>query len=153
MSFTGAKGSTQTNKSPRKGSNKKSKRQPKGSPGLAHRTIRCATGQCPVHHRTVSGALESFSPNLPPSGIRGDRSAIIHRTVRCSTGLSSVPSGATIVHANGRLQRYSETLQCATARAEVRAGADGAPDSEQDLSGAPSDYLVAHLSEAPTVEP
>jgi hypothetical protein len=36
-------------KSPRKGSNKKSKRQPKGSPGLAHRTVRCATGQCSVH--------------------------------------------------------------------------------------------------------
>jgi hypothetical protein len=28
-------------KSPRKGSNKKSKRQPKGNPGLAHRTVRC----------------------------------------------------------------------------------------------------------------
>jgi hypothetical protein len=40
-----------------------------------------------------------------------------------------------------------------TARAEVRAGTDGAPDSEQDLSGAPPDYPVAHMSEAPTVEP
>jgi hypothetical protein len=52
MSSTGAKGSTQTNKSPRKDSNKKSRRQPKGSPGLAHRTVRCATGQCPVHQGT-----------------------------------------------------------------------------------------------------
>jgi hypothetical protein len=41
MSSTGAKGSTQTNKSPRKSSNKKSNRQLKGSPGLAHRTVRC----------------------------------------------------------------------------------------------------------------
>jgi hypothetical protein len=63
-----------------------------------------------------------------------------------------VPSGATVVHANGRLQRYSETLQCATAHAEVRAGAEGAPDSEQDLSGAPPDCKVAQLLEAPTVE-
>jgi hypothetical protein len=63
-----------------------------------------------------------------------------------------VPSGATVVRANGRLQRYNETLQCATARAEVRAGVEGAPDSEQDLSGAPPDCLVAQLSEAPTVE-
>jgi hypothetical protein len=39
-------------KYPRKGSNKKSKRQPKGSPGLAHRTVRCATRQCPVHQGT-----------------------------------------------------------------------------------------------------
>jgi hypothetical protein len=28
---------------------------------------------------------------------------------------------------------------------------EGAPDSEQDLSGAPPDYPVATLSEAPTV--
>jgi hypothetical protein len=40
-----------------------------------------------------------------------------------------------------------------TARAEVKAGADDAPDSEQDLSGAPPDCPVAHMSEAPTVEP
>jgi hypothetical protein len=39
-------------KRPRKGLNKESKRQPKGSPGLAHRTVRCATGQCPVHQGT-----------------------------------------------------------------------------------------------------
>jgi hypothetical protein len=104
-----------------------------------------------VCHRTVYGAPGNLTPNLPPSGIRGGRSAIIHRTVRCSIGLSGVPSGATVDHANGRLQRYSETLQCAPARAEVRAGADGAPDSEQDLSGAPPDCPVAPLSEAPTV--
>jgi hypothetical protein len=121
----------------RKGSNKKSKRQPKGSPGLAH--------------RTVSGAPGPSTPNLPPSGIRGGRSAIIHRTVRCSTGLSGVPSGATVIRANGRLQRNSKTLQCVTARAEARAGAEGAPDSEQNLSGAPPHCPVAPLSEAPTV--
>jgi hypothetical protein len=40
-----------------------------------------------------------------------------------------------------------------TARAEVRAGADGASDREQDLSGAQPDCPVAHMSEAPTVEP
>jgi hypothetical protein len=45
----------------------------------------------------VSGAPGSSTPNLPPSGIRGGRSAIIHRTVRCSTGMSGVPSGATVV--------------------------------------------------------
>jgi hypothetical protein len=50
-----------------------------------------------VHHRTVSGALGSSTPNLPPSGIWGGRSTIIHRTVRCSIRLSGVPSGATVV--------------------------------------------------------
>jgi hypothetical protein len=64
----------------------------------------------------VSGAPGSSTPNLPPSGIRGGRSAIIHRTVRCSTGLFDVPSGATVIRANGRLQRNSIMLQCASAR-------------------------------------
>jgi hypothetical protein len=34
---------------------------------------------------------------------------------------------------------------------EVRAEPEGAPDSLQDLSGAPPDCPVAHMSEAPTV--
>jgi hypothetical protein len=62
-----------------------------------------------------------------------------------------VPAEQRLHSANGRLQCYSETLQCATARVEVRAGTEGAPDSEQDLSGAPPDCPVAQLSEAPTV--
>jgi hypothetical protein len=104
-----------------------------------------------VCHRIVSGAPGSSTPNLPPSGIRGGRSAIIHRTVRCSTGLSGVPSGATIasatVECNGRLT----TLQCTDCARRVRAGADGAPDSEQYLSGAPPDCPVAPHVRAPTV--
>jgi hypothetical protein len=133
-------------KSPRKGSNKKNKRQPKAA--LVWRT-----GQCPVHHRTVSGAPGSSTPNLPPSEIRGGRSAIIHRTVRCSIGLSGVPSGATVasamVECNGRLT----TLQCADCARKVRAGADGTLDSEQCLFGAPPDCPVAPQVRAPTVEP
>jgi hypothetical protein len=39
-----------------------------GCPSLAHRTVRCATGQCPVHHQTVSGAPGRITPNSPPSG-------------------------------------------------------------------------------------
>jgi hypothetical protein len=38
-----------------------------------------------------------------------------------------------------------------TARAESEQASEGAPDSEQDLSGAPPDCLVTQLSEAPTV--
>jgi hypothetical protein len=92
-------------KSQRKGSNKKSKRQPKGSHGLAHRTVRCAIRQCSVHHRTVSGAPGSCTPNLPPSGIWGGRSAIIHRTVWCAKRSNGRPRQRS-------LHRYSETLQC-----------------------------------------
>jgi hypothetical protein len=69
-----------------------------------------------------------------------------HQTVRCA-------SGATATSHNGRLQRNSKSEQCAPTRAEVRVAPEGAPDSEQDQSGAPPDCLVIHMSEAPTVEP
>jgi hypothetical protein len=50
---------------------------------------------------------------------------------------------------NGRRHR----IQCAIVRARVRARAVGAPDSLQDLSGAPPDNLEAPQVRAPTVEP
>jgi hypothetical protein len=40
-----------------------------------------------------------------------------------------------------------------TARAEPEQAPEDAPDSEQDLSGAPPNCPVAQLLEAPTVEP
>jgi hypothetical protein len=64
-----------------------------------------------------------------------------------------VPSGVTPNSANGRLQKVNSDQQCATARAESGQASDGAPDNEQELSGAPPDCPVAHLSKAPTVEP
>jgi hypothetical protein len=39
---------------------------------------------CPVCHRTVSGAPEDFNSNSSPSGKSRSVSAIIHRTVRCT---------------------------------------------------------------------
>jgi hypothetical protein len=51
---------------------------------------------------------------LATFGNSGSRSAIIHRTVRCSTGLSGVPSGATVVRANGLL--YNATVKRYSAR-------------------------------------
>jgi hypothetical protein len=74
--------------------------------------------------------------------IRG-RSAIIHRTVRCASGATTT-SRATV---------DCNRIQCATVRAEVRACAGGAPDSLQDLSGAPPDSPEAPQVRAPTVEP
>ena len=83
-----------------------------GSSGLAHRTVRCATGhvRCTrglrfqthhlreflrghsaIIHRTVrcapdmSGAPRKGGPrNSPASGFHSSRSSIIHRTVRCA---------------------------------------------------------------------
>jgi hypothetical protein len=77
---------------------------------------------CPVSHRTLSGA---------------------HRTVRCASGATAT-SRATV---------DCNRIQCATVRAEVRARAGGAPDSLQDLYGAPPNSLVAPQVRASTVEP
>jgi hypothetical protein len=77
---------------------------------------------CPVHHRTVSGALGRSTPNLPPSGLWECLSTIIHRIVRCSTRLSGVPCGATANSTNGRLQKVNSELQCADSSRRVRAG-------------------------------
>jgi hypothetical protein len=64
-----------------------------------------------------------------------------HQTVRCV-------SGAT---ATSRQWSSVEGIKCTTVRARVRAEPDGAPDTEQCLSGAPPDCPVAQKTEAPTV--
>jgi hypothetical protein len=101
-----------------------------------------------VCHRTVSGAppdnvrcTRDSNSELLTFGNSGGRSAIIHRTVRCA-------SEAT---ATSRQWSSAECIECATVRARVRAETDGAPDSEQCLSGAPPDCPVPQKTEAPTV--
>jgi hypothetical protein len=102
-------------KRPRKGSNKKSKRQPKcalvwrtGLSGAPPDSVWCT--------RELNSKLLTF-------GNSASRSAIIHRNVRRSTGLFGVPAEQRLLQANGRLQRTLNVLQCAAARAEVRARA------------------------------
>jgi hypothetical protein len=87
-----------------------------------------------VHHWTESGAPGAIHSELS-FGFLESRSAIIHRTVRCSTGLSSVPCGTATA------QRSSAKVNSAC---RVRAAPEGAPDSEQCLSGAAPDCLVRH---------
>jgi hypothetical protein len=65
-----------------------------------------------------------------------------HRTVRCASGATAT-SRATVV---------CNCIQCATVRTRVKARAVGAPDSLQDLSGAPPDSPEAPQVRAPTVE-
>jgi hypothetical protein len=136
MYSTGAKGSTQTNKKIQVRVQKKGAKEIEQNPGLTHRTVRCATRQCLVHqgrstqtlYLRVSGEpLRYNSPDCPMG----------HRTVRWATGLSGVPVEQRLsnvaVNPNGRLQRE----QCADSSRRVRATPEGAPDSEQCLSGAP----------------
>jgi hypothetical protein len=93
-----------------------------------------------------------YSFKLATFGFLESRSAIIHRTVRCGTGLSGVPAkqrlASTTVDSNGRLQRE----QCTDSSRRVRAAPEGAPDSEQDLSGVAPDCPVPKDVRAPTVE-
>jgi hypothetical protein len=108
---------------------------------------------CPgLAHRTVPGAPGPYDSELFTFGFLRRRSAIIHRTVRFATGLSGAPAEQRLASAtvdfNGCLQRYSAQ----TVRAEVRAAAKGALDSEQYLSGAAPDCLVPPEDKAPTVE-
>jgi hypothetical protein len=115
-------------KRPRKGFKQESKRQPERHPSLAHRTVRCT--------RALQLELFTFGK------IRG-RSTIIHRTVRCASGATTT----------SRVTIDCNRIKCATVRARVRARAGGAPDSLQDLSGAPPDSPEAPQVRAPTVEP
>jgi hypothetical protein len=95
-----------------------------------------------VCHRTVSGAPGRSRPNSSPSGKDRGRSAIIHQTARCASGATAT-SRATV---------DCNRIQCATVRSRVRARVVGAPDSLQDLSGAPPDSPEAPQVRAPTVE-
>jgi hypothetical protein len=72
------------------------------------------TPDCPVVHRTVSGAPGWLLANWPLLGIRRRHTAIIHRTVRWCIGLSGEPTAARatvgrairvrrVAPANGRL--------------------------------------------------
>jgi hypothetical protein len=101
-------------------------------PGLAHRTVRCATGQCPVHLgestptpqlRVSQAQLRYNSPDCP----------VCHRIVRCT-------SGATTIYA----QRSTLTdEQCNTVPRQK---------SEQQVRGAP-DCPVPHEDKASNGRP
>jgi hypothetical protein len=93
-----------------------------------------------------------YESELATFRFQKSRSAIIHRIVRCATGLSGAPAeqrlASAMVDSNSRLTTHSAW----TVRAEVRAVAEGAPDSEQYLSSAAPNCLVSHEDKAPTVK-
>jgi hypothetical protein len=112
---------------------------------------------CPVVHRTVSGAPGRRLVNWPLSGIRRRRTAKIHRTVRWCTELSGEP---TVDCANGRSRNprmtrgransqmgAPDSVRCANGSKSstvgcARIGKQSAPDSVlwcTGLSGAPPD--------------
>jgi hypothetical protein len=153
------------------GFKRKEQKETEENPSLAHRTVRCVTGECPVPqgrstptlHLRVSGEpLRYNSPDCPVGhrtvrwaiGLSGGPSdcPVGHRTVRWAIGLSGVLAEQRLQH-NGPLQRTpAEALQCANSSRRVIAAPEGAPDSEQYLSGAAPDCPVPQDVRAPTVE-
>jgi hypothetical protein len=118
---------------------------------LAHRTV---YRTCSVHHRTAQRPHKSELQRSNPNGLLtwlahrtvsggAPDCPVSHRTVRCASGAM----------ATSRAMVVCNRIQCATVRARVRARAVGAPDSLQDLSGAPPDSPEAPQVRAPTVEP
>jgi hypothetical protein len=132
ISYTGAKGSHLANKKTKKWVQQKEQGITEGSPGRVHWTVRCATGQCPVHqetpsqtshlrefsealrynspdmsgaHQTVSGAPEESNSELASFGFQLRYN---------SPDMSGAPVEQRLLRANGRLQR----IKCAPARAE-----------------------------------
>jgi hypothetical protein len=84
-----------------------------------------------AHLRKFWRRLRYNSPDCP----------VAHRTIRCACGATTT----------SRQRSSAEGIKCATVHARVRAEPDGAPDTEQCLSGAPPDCPVAQKTEAPTV--
>jgi hypothetical protein len=107
-----------------------------------------------MYHRTVSSAPGHSTMNLPPSGngrslcYNSPDCPVKHRTVSGVT-----PDCPVCQRSNGYFAPTVDCnrIQCATVRARVRARAVGAPDSLQDLSGAPPDNLETPPVRAPMV--
>jgi hypothetical protein len=140
--------------------------------GLAHRTVRCATGQCPVHQGTSRWtlhlrenleALRYNSPDCPvytrqclvPQGRAALELAIFGNLLRYnSPDMSGVhrtvrwASGAT---ATSRQRSPAGAFNARQKRAEVRHARDGAPDNLQFLSSVHRTARRAQKSEASTV--
>jgi hypothetical protein len=89
------------------------------------------TPNCPVVHRTVSGAPGWTPVKRPLSGKVQRRTTIIHRTVRWCTGLSGEPTvaSAMVGRANGRLRQKRKDIGTGPSTVTVRwrTGLSGAP--------------------------
>jgi hypothetical protein len=112
------------------------------------------TPDCPVVHRTVSGAPGWSPANWPLSGKVRRRTAIIHQIVRWCTGLFDEPTvgrqirGRRVARSNGR-QGAPDSVWCANCHkiATVgcaRLGRESRTGHEQWLSGGAPHCPVRH---------
>jgi hypothetical protein len=140
-----SKGSHLANKKTKCWVRQKSIGATEGTSGLAHRTVRCATGHvrctrglqrelvafgkiqrqlhynspdCPVYTELSGAPKKSGLRNSPASGIHFDCSTIIHRTCLVYTGLSGVTAGQRLL----RRQRLpaAHLLRASARRSQAR---------------------------------
>jgi hypothetical protein len=86
----------------------KSKGITEGTSGLAHRTVRCATGQCPVHQGWAALELASFGNSQRLVRYNSPDMSGVHRTVRCdieATDTSTPMATCSALNARQRAQK------------------------------------------------
>jgi hypothetical protein len=88
------------------------------------------------------GAPGPYNVQLSTLGFLRARSAIIQRTVRCATGLSGAPTEQRLFCTTVDCKSVGQSYSAQIVRAEVRAVARGAPNSEQYVSVAAQDCPV-----------
>jgi hypothetical protein len=136
-----------------------------GTSGLAHRTVRCATGQCRVHQGTPSQtrhlrenpeALHYNSPDCPvytgQCPVLQGRAALELVSLGNSLRYNS-PDCPVYQQSNGYIAPTvtCRSIKCAPERAEVRHARCGAPDTLQYMSGVPPDIQAGPEDRAPPV--
>jgi hypothetical protein len=152
-----------------------SKRHPERLPGLAHRTVRWHTGQCPVHQGT---SLRTLQPRENPEPARYNSPDCPVYTGQCPVLQRDAALELASLGISRRLLRYNssnmsgvhrtvrcilgattisaptttcDALNARAARAEGRRAHTGAPDTEQFMSGAPPDIEAGPEVRTPTV--
>jgi hypothetical protein len=106
---------------------------------------------CPVVHRTVSGAPGRALANWPLSGIRWRHTTIIHRPTAASATVGRQIRGRRVARSNGR-HGAPDSVWCANGYNSATIGCAilgrrSAPDTEQCLSGGAPDCPVRHPTE------
>jgi hypothetical protein len=142
-------------KRPRKGSNNKSKIQPKGSPGLAHRIVRCTTGQRSVHQGTQlqTGHLrefwESLCYNSPDCSVCERSNGYTAPSVVCN-GIVKVKSARLRAQKSEQRQKAHRTVRWPSCQKLQRSESNGLVTwlAHRAVSGGAPDCPVRHTTEA-----
>jgi hypothetical protein len=169
VSSTCAKGSQQTNKKTVKGFKYKGAKSAEVYHGLAHRTVWCVTGQCPVHQelQLQTAHLREF---WRPVRYNSSNCPVAHRTVRCASGATTTScqrSPATAFNAlqcaqlSGSRQKahrtvyrtclvHHRTVRCPRRQKLQRSESNGQVtwQAHRTVSGGAPDCLVRHATAA-----